>query len=104
MSRLLPLLVLVAACGGGQKAKVEDTTPQDVGATREACCCKYLEYGNDDDGPTLEPLTTLQCSQLHGECVDDVQCPEGAGESGSDGSSSESSSSDSPGSDGAPLE
>lgn len=67
--------LVAAACSGPAKKPV-DPTPKDVESTRETCCCKHLEFGGD--GYEFTGLTSLQCSQRSGECVDDVQCPEGA--------------------------
>jgi hypothetical protein len=85
MRTLFALTVFAMACGGPAPKK-ESSMVNDPEAP-PTCCCKTLPTSAEKEiVPNYTMTGRMECSGMHGDCVDDVQC---AGSEGSTATSSD---------------
>jgi len=74
MRFLAATFLLVAACGGTQR-KPEGALVNEGSATPDTCCCKTMpDTAEKEIVPVYKMQGRMECSSVHGDCVDDVQC------------------------------
>jgi hypothetical protein len=75
--RILALVIAVglgSSCASTPPVKKADDSTEPV---EQSCCCKHDPWGNPEPTSRYETLATLQCSELHGECVAEQYCSGG---------------------------
>ncbi len=73
--RILAATLLVAAACGGPQGKHEGAIVNEGSATPDTCCCKTMpDTAEKEIVPVYKMQGRMECSSVHGDCVDDVQC------------------------------